>query len=59
MEDELFQNTESKGQISKTQISCFSQSREKLQYPVLQLLWCFHCLKKIRQKANIYFVSLD
>lgn len=50
---------ESKGQISKTQISCFSQGREKLQYPVLQLLWCFHCLKKIGQKVNIYFVSLD
>lgn len=59
MGDELFQNMESKGKISKTQLSCFSQGREKSEYPVLQLLWCLHCLKKIRQKANIYFVSLD
>lgn len=59
MGDEVFQNVASKGQISKTKFSCFSQGREKWQYPVWQLLWCFHWLKKLRQKANIYIVCLD
>lgn len=57
----LLQNREFKAQISKPQLFCFSRGRakEKKEWSSLKPLWCFNHPKKVRQKANTPYMSLD